>query len=250
MKSALASVTFNAKSIEEVITLVKKAELSAIEWGGKTHVKAGDTDAAKKAYALSRENGIPISGYGAYYYGMPGEDFAPTLENALILEAPVVRIWAGKGFGPSENCPEDLRKQITENLQVAAEKAKKQGITVATEYHLSTLTDNIDSTLRLLAEAPDLCTYWQPRHHPVQTIEKEVADIKALGKRLVNVHAFANIDFVRYPLDTWSEKWVSCIAALRAHTKAGYAAIEFVKDDTEQQFFADAKTLNALLYTN
>ena len=249
MKSALASVTFNARSIEEIIDLVKKAELSAIEWGGKTHVKAGDTDAAKKAYALSRENNIPISGYGAYYYGLPEEDFAPTLENALILEAPIIRIWAGKGYAKSEEYPEDLRQKITENLQSAAEKAKKYGITVATEYHLNTLTDNINSTLRLLAEAPDLCTYWQPRHHPVQEIEQEVADIKALGKRLVNVHAFANIDYVRYPLDTWSEKWTRYIAALRTYANAGHAAIEFVKDDTEQQFFADAKTLNALLST-
>lgn len=247
MKSSLASVSFNKESIEEIIALAKEADLAAIEWGAKTHVVAGDRAAAEKAKKLTREAGLAISGYGAYYYGMPDENFAPVLENALILEAPIIRIWAGKGFGPSENCPEDLRKQITENLQAAAVEAKKHGIIVATEYHLSTLTDTIDSTIRLLKEAPDLCTYWQPRHHPVQGVEKEIADIKALGERLVNAHAFCNIDFVRYPLDTWSEDWAQFITALRAHTKAGYAAIEFVKDDTEEQFFADAKTLNQLL---
>ncbi len=250
MKPALTSVTFNGKSIEEVIDLAKKADLPAIEWGAKTHVIAGDTAAAEKAKKLTREAGIAISGYGAYYYGMPGEDFTPTLENALILETPILRVWAGKGFGLSENCPEDLRRQITENLQSAAEKAKKYGITVATEYHLSTLTDNIGSTVRLLADAPDLKTYWQPRHKPVQEIEKEVADITALGEKIVNVHAFCNMEGTRCPLGDWTKEWQAYIAALRAHTKANYAAIEFVKGDTVEQFLADAKTLTDLLSTN
>lgn len=247
MHAGIATVTFNNKSIEEIIAIAGKAGLTALEWGAKTHVPAGDTAAAEKAKTLSKAADLAITGYGAYYYGLPGEDFAPVLESAIALGAPVIRVWAGKGFLKSEECPEDLRAQITENLQKAAKDAQKYGITVATEYHAFSLTDNIESTCRLLKEAPDLRTYWQPRTHPVQGAEKDIADIALLGEKIVNAHALCWLEDGSQPLATWKEEWSRYIPALKKHTAAKAASVEFVAGNTDEQFLADAQLLTTLL---
>lgn len=248
MKSSLTSITFRKKGLEEIVALAKKAELDAIEWGGDVHVAPGDKEAAKKALALCRENGLNISAYGSYFYATDTEDFAPVLENALILETPIIRVWAGKGFGPSENYPADARKRFTEKLAQAAFDAKQRGLTVATEFHGSSLTDNITSAMQLFADAPDLKSYWQPRTHPKQTIEENLSDIATLGDKLINVHCFNWQDGgVRRPLAEATEEWLRYFRAVKEHGNAGYAAIEFVMDNTDVQFYADAETLKALL---
>ena len=248
MKSSLTSITFRQKSLEEIVALAKKAELSAIEWGGDVHVAPGDQESAKKALALCRENGLDISGYGTYFYATDTEDFAPVLENALILETPIIRVWAGKGFGPSENYPSDARKKFTEKLANAAFMAKERGLTVATEFHSSSLTDNISSAMQLFSDAPDLKSYWQPRTHPKQTIEENLSDIATLGDKLINVHTFHWLDGgIRRPLSEASDEWLRYFRAVKEHGNAGYAAIEFVMDNTDEQLCADAETLNALL---
>lgn len=248
MKSSLTSISFLDKPMEEVVALVKQAELDAIEWAGKgLHVPAGDIEAARKVKKLCRENGIEISGYGSYFYATEEEDFRPVLNCAREMEAKIIRVWAGKGYGPSENFPEDARKGFTERLQQAAVAAKAYGITVATEYHSSTLMDNLSSGQRLLTEAPDLMTYWQMRSHPVQTVEQNLADIQTLGNRIVNVHAFWWPENEFAPLAEGKEPWQRYIPALRQYTAAGYAAIEVPRPNYEKLFLEDAKVLKELL---
>lgn len=247
MKSSLTSITFRPKSIEEIVTLVKKAELDAIEWGGDVHVAPGDQEAAKKAYTLCKENGIAISAYGSYFRAKPEEDFAPVLENALIMQAPVIRVWAGAGFGKSENCTEDDRKRFTEKLENAALAAKSHGITVATEFHCSTLTDTLSSTVQLLKDAPDLRTYWQPRTHPAQSVAEDLSDVQTLAEKIINIHVFHWVGDLRKPLSEAFEPWQQYMKAVRQSTNAEYAAIEFVANDSDTQFLEDAATLRRLI---
>ncbi len=247
MKSSLTSITFRQKSIKEIVGLVKKAELSAIEWGSDVHVMPTDREAAKQAYSLCKQNGIAISAYGSYFRAKPEEDFAPVLKNALIMEAPVIRVWAGTGFGKSENCPEDDRKRFSEKLANAAFAAKSQGITVATEFHCSTLTDTITSTLKLLKDVPDLRTYWQPRTHPTQNADEDLSDIQALAEKIVNIHVFHWVGRDRKPLSQGFDLWTQYMKAVNRYTKAEYAAIEFVSNDSDAQFLEDAAVLRRLL---
>ena len=247
MHAGIATITFNQKTPEEIIAIAKEAGLTALEWGAKAHVLPGDIATAEKVKALSRESGLAITGYGAYYYGLPDEDFTPTLEAAVALGAPVIRVWAGKGYPTSEEFPEDLRKAITQNLENAAQAAAKYGITVATEYHAFSLTDNIRSLTRLLREAPTLRTYWQPRTHPAQGAEKDVEDIALLGEKIVNVHALCWLDGRSQPLACWEKEWSKYIPALKKYTAAKAASVEFVAGNTDAQFFADAQLLTTLL---
>ncbi len=248
MKSSLTSISFLDKPMEEVVALAKLAELDAIEWAGKgQHVPAGDIEAAKKAKKLCRENGLELSGYGSYFYATENEDFQPVLDCARELEVKIIRVWGGKGYGGSANYTEDIRRGFTERLQQAAEAAKAYGITVATEFHSHCLMDTMDSVRRLLTEAPDLMTYWQMRSHPVQTVEQNLEDIVALGKRIVNVHAFWWPENEYAPLAEGKEPWLRYIPALRQYTAAGYAAIEVPRPNYEKLFLEDAKVLKELL---
>lgn len=248
MKSSLTSITFRKKTIEEIIALVRTTELNAIEWGGDVHVAPGDKEAAKKALRLTRESGLEISAYGSYYRCKPEEDFTPVLESALRLETPIIRVWAGAGFAFSKDCPADDRLRFTEKLADNVRQAKEAGCIVATEYHGNTLTDTLASTQQLLKDIPDLYTYWQPRTRPPLPVAENISDVKALGKRVVNVHVFYwDEECVRHPIKDNADNLLQYLRAADQYTDARYAAIEFVKDESDAQLIEDAATLQELL---
>ncbi len=248
MKTSLTSITFRKKSIEEIIALVRSAELDAIEWGGDVHVAPGDAAAAEKARRLTRENGLEISAYGSYYRCKPDEDFTPVLESALRLETPVIRVWAGAGFAYSCDCPPEERARITQKLADNVRQAKEAGCIVATEYHGNTLTDTFDSTVQLLQDIPDLYTYWQPRTRPPLSVQQNAAELEKLGKRVVNLHVFYwDENCVRHSLEGGAENLLTYMRVAQKHCDAKYAAIEFVKDELDAQFFDDAKVLKSLV---
>lgn len=246
MKTSLISVTFRKKSLEEVVDIACKAGLDAIEWGGDVHVPPTDPAAAEKALQLCRDNGLAISAYGSYYRSMDDEDFAPVLDTALRLQTKIIRVWAGGGFAHSSQCTEEQRAMIVGNLRKAVAMAAERGCIVATERHLNTLTDCQESALRLAAEVPGLYTYWQPSFK--LSCEENVSDIIGLGKSVKNVHVYHHYpDHARAPLAVGANVWKAYFAALRDHTDAAYAGLEFVLDNSDEQFLKDCKTLHALI---
>lgn len=246
MKTSLISVTFRKKSVEEIVDIACKGGLSAIEWGGDKHVVPGDTQAIQLAKTLCAEQGLSISAYGSYYRCNDDEGFTSVLETALALGTKIIRVWAGGGFRHSSECSAEYRAQITENLRKAVAMAADAGCIVATECHPNTLTDCLTSHQQLLADVPGLYTYWQPFYH--LTKEENLAYILALGNKVVNVHIFNRDDTnARTPLADGADRWNTYIPALRAHTQAQSIGLEFVLDDTDEQYFADCETLHALM---
>ncbi len=244
MKTSLTSITFRKKSIAQIVELVRTAGLDAIEWGGDVHVAPGDKEAAQKALRLTRESGLEISAYGSYYRCKADEDFTPILESALRLETPVIRVWAGAGFAFSKDCPAQERLRITEKLADNVRQAKEAGCIVATEYHGNTLTDTLASTQQLLKDIPDLYTYWQPRTRPPIPVAENISDVEALGKRIVNVHMFYwDDECIRHPLKDNADNILLYLRAAKRYTDAKYAAIEFVKDELDEQLIEDAQVL-------
>lgn len=244
MKTALISVTFRKKTIEEVAALAKQAGLEAIEWGGDVHVPPMDTDAISRALAACKENGLEISAYGSYYRCEEGVDFAPVLETAVRLGTPIIRVWAGTK-GTDKATEEDwavVIKLLREAVALAAEK----GCIVATEYHPDTLTDNIDSAERLFAEVPGLYTYWQPNH--TRTVEQCLDDIRRLGNRVQNIHVFQRDEKnLRVPLEWGKDRWAAYLPAVAAQTQSRFAGLEFMPRDSEEQLMIDAALLHDLM---
>ena len=67
LKTGICSIIFRQLGVEEIVCLVKKAGLDAVEWGGDVHVRPGDRVAAETARKATQDAGLDVSSYGSYY---------------------------------------------------------------------------------------------------------------------------------------------------------------------------------------
>jgi len=245
MKTGLVSVTFRELQPSEIIKLAKEAGLQGIEWGGDYHCPPGETDTACKIASLMKESGLVTLSYGSYYKVKTESDFNPVLNNAILLETGNIRVWAGdKGSAETE---ENERSLIISDTQRIADIARVHNIDISFEYHSHTLTDTIDSTIKLLEEInrDNVYTYWQA---PADSDPDEnIRDIKKLVdiKKLKNLHIQEWGNNQRQPLATVEDKWEKYISAASPSDPA--LLLEFVKDDSPEQFLDDARTLKKLI---
>lgn len=238
IKTGLVSVTFRNRSPQDIISLVKKADLDAIEWGGDIHVPHGDLKQAKEVYKMSTDNGIKIASYGSYYFMNLSKDFEKVLETAANLRAPIIRVWAGKKG--SADVDDNERKIIIDESQLIAEQAKEYNIKIAYEYHNNTLTDTNQSACKLLQEVnhPNIFTYWQI-HPNISDIKNRINSISGIKKYLLNIHINA------FELEN---EWLAYLNIISKFSGIHYALIEFVKNnETLDDFFSDAAKLKKMI---
>lgn len=226
----LVSVTFRQLTVPEIVALVGRAGLAAVEWGGDVHVP--DVAAARDTAARCADAGIEVAAFGSYYRAGAGEPFEGVLATTLALGAPRIRVWAGRLGSAGE--PD--RAGVVADLARVAEMAAAEGVTVCLEYHANTLTDTLESTVDLLAEVPAVRPYWQP------PIGVSAADALAavVALRPVTAHVFTWTDTGRrLPLAAGEALWRPVLSAMGS----GYALLEFVPDDDPAAFARDAATL-------
>ena len=237
MIPGLVSVTFRQLSPAGIVSLTVDAGLEAIEWGGDVHVPVGDFRTAREVAQRCADNGIAIEAYGSYYRATG--DFGPVLATALALGAPRIRVWAGANGSALETD----RDTVVADLREVAALAGGEGVEIAVEYHANTLTDTLDSALRLFEEVPALKPYWQP---PVgSTVDDALTAVPALDPVAVHVFGWAD-DGTRLPLAARESLWRPVLARLPGDR---HALLEFVRDDSPEAFAADADTLRDWLST-
>ncbi len=244
MKTGLISVTFRSLGRSKITELAKEAELDSVIWGGDIHVPHGDHAAAKEANSICAAVGIDTDVYGSYYR-LADDGYAPVYDTALALGSKVVRIWAGpKG---SAETSEDERVIITKRLARAADEAKSRGLTLAFEYHGGTLTDNIDSALRLLREADrdNIRLHWQPNQY--RDLEFNVQALELAAPYVDAVHVFAWKGNDKFPLSTQEYEWRTYFDILAKRGDCKLAALEFVPVECRDDLMRDAETLKNIL---
>jgi sugar phosphate isomerase/epimerase len=260
IKTGMCSVSFRKLTLEQIVELVKKAGLDAIEWGGDVHVPHGDLKTAHRALQLTCDAGLEISSYGSYVSpldadGKP-EDFAPVLESALALETKTVRVWAGRV--PSAQADQSYRCAMADSARQMAESAQAHQIRLAFEFHCGSLTDTNESAQQLLREVnhPNCYMYWQPSYEDPQP-DYRLAGLQALRERVLNLHVYhwnvdpsiedlgASID--RRPLADGAEEWTRYLSVPLAEELPHYALMEFVRDDRPEQLVEDAAVLRRLV---
>lgn len=246
--TGLVSVTFRQLSPEDIVVLVKKSGLNGIEWGGDIHVPHGNLPRAAEVAAMTADAGLRVSSYGSYYRaGEPEEEspFGSVLDTAAALGAPVIRIWAGtKGSAEAEA---DYRERVTERCREISELARQAGIGLACEYHGDTLTDSCDSALKLIGETgnPNLKCYWQPRVGA--GVDSSVEEIARLSPWLSHVHVFHWDQYAKLPLADGAAAWTRYFRAIAQVPGERFAMLEFVKDNSPDQFLEDAAALRRML---
>lgn len=251
IKTGLVSVTFRNLSPEEIIELVKKAGLDGIEWGGDIHVPHGDAGIARDIAKKTREAGLNVASYGSYYaLGCEKEKnlpFEKVLESALALEAPVIRVWAGRVA--SEKADKAYWNMAIEESGRIADMAMKHGIKIAYEYHPNTLTDTTESAYKLLkgVNHSNVYTYWQ---RPLELSTEEcIESINKISPWLTNIHVYYYEDRVRMPLSKGISEWKEFIKTIKKIDGDRYAMIEFVADNSPGQFLEDAQALKEIVGT-
>lgn len=259
MKTGICSITFRQLDIPQLADLVREAGLDAIEWGGDIHVKPGDITAAQEAKQRTFDAGLVVSSYGSYYNVLDKDGneqaFAPVLESALALGTDTIRIWPGAQ--PSEVASPEYRQRFVNKLRTDLDFAAAQGVRLALEFHVNSLSDSNAAALVLLDEVnhPNLYTYWQPMYW-IADHDYRFQGLEKLRDRIINLHVLhwkfhpmrggwgENIE--RLSLADGAEDWRKYLS-VDLPSGDHYALIEFVRGDDPEQFKADAAALKSWL---
>lgn len=248
-KLALCSVTFRDKTVEEIIKIAKEAGLDGIEWGADVHVPPSDKENARRVGELTRAAGLEVLSYGSYYFAGEGMDFTPISEAAKELGTGDIRVWAGKmnrDKGIGEVDQKELAN-IVQDIQALAVIAEANQQQIHLEFHQWTYTDTAESTINVLksVDRANVDTYWQPNVH--STHQERMEQLQLLKDKISNIHVFYWGDnFKRYPLEHGAQNWQDYLSLLTQYGER-YYALEFVKDDSIEQFKEDVATLKQLL---
>lgn len=245
----LVSVTFRNLSQNEIGAVMQKSALEAIEWGGDVHIPLDSPDeeeveaALTNACCLSERGQFYIASFGSYYRceGYP----EAVIYASEALNAPNIRVWAGTR--PSANADESYRKLIVNEIRELCDNVKQSGMTVSTEFHGGTLTDEIESVLKIISDVDrdNFYTYWQPNQYRDE--EYNIKALKSVLPYVSNVHVFTWDAHNRYPLSHGEKSWRKYIDILAGSKNTHHMLLEFVKDDSVEQFYEDAETLKSWL---
>lgn len=252
ISTGLVSVTFRRLAPREIIALVQQGGQQGIEWGGDVHVPHGNLEVAREVATRTQEAGLQIPSYGSYYrVGVSPEEglaFETVLETALALEAPRIRVWAGnKGSAVIE--AQEYARIIADAQRIAA-LARTSGIGIAFEFHNRTLTDTPESALKLYQDIAqeNVSLYWQPPVESEETRQRE--SFLLVLPYLSHLHVYhwtltGDGTLQQLPLAGGQKLWRSVLATVAESGDDHFALLEFVADESPEQYLTDAATLQS-----
>ena len=254
--TGLCSISYRKLSVDEIITMVKKAGLESIEWGGDVHVPHGDVKLAKEVREKTLAAGLKIASYGSYYRtggapgGKPNPSFEDVVASAEALGAQTIRLWCGPCNREEAN--DALVEKVLADINYCADLAKAKGMTISYEYHGGTFSNTDKNAQKLAAEVnrEEVKFYWQPPHH--NTDKKNLAGIDALLDRITHLHVFHWLlqddgSNQRRLLSEGKDRWVDFMRVVQATGRDTYAFLEFSMDDDVNNFYKDAETLKEIV---
>lgn len=232
--SGVVSVTFRDMEEERFIDLVRECGLDGIEWGGDLHTPLGDLKRVSRTAELTRQAGLRNLAYGSYF--RCDSDPEPVAELARAMQCEWIRIWTGRK-GPGQYTSEEY-SSIVDHIRRLCDLSP---VEVAAEWHPYTLTETPESAAKLLADVdhPRFRTYFQRNFDRDNFQDLTVIDHDLI--RAVHVQYYTG---KYHPLSDGRDEWVKL---LRLLPQEAPSLIEFVKDNTVEQFKEDARTLKEIL---
>lgn len=246
----LVSVTFRQYQYKNIIKHMKYTQLKCIEWGSDIHAVIKNEERALRIRAESESKDVIISAYGSYYrLGFSGgAKFPDYLRIAEILGTSMIRVWGG--INPSSALNAEARRNIIQDILNISKISKEKNIYISVECHPNTITDNIDSALDFIkavrSEDPDVYLYWQPDHD--LSFRENKINLLKVCPYLSNVHVFACEGSERFTLYEQKDYWREYFEIIRDNAGGEHSVmLEFVLDNTVEQFVRDAEVLCEIL---
>ncbi len=240
----LVSATFKTESVDYVLSKAVGNSLRAVEWSENHHIKKGDLSFARETAEKTASSGLEIAGYGSYYRLGENMEIRESLDTASALGAERMRIWAGSKASSTLSMEE--REALITELEKAVEIASRYDITLNLEWHKNTLTDTNESGLDVLEriKSPYLGTLWQPTG--ALSFEERKKGLEMIKPYLGYLHVYYWDESGRRPLGEGVGHWREYFSLLDKNKKY-YALLEFVKNDSSEQFGEDAAVLRKLV---
>ena len=246
----LVSATFKTESPDFVLAALKKADLHAVEWSENWHIPAGDTALARDLRERTLAQGAEVAAYGSYYRlgqnSNPAKDFCPRCR--------ALRHWVPRSFASGAAVQHRQSWMQTH----AGSWRSRQGSSVIWRHRRAsrspwkwtqnTVTDTNESGLSFLDEAAaeNLYCLWQPT--VALNMDERCAGLDMLEARgrLLNLHVYYWLEGKRRPFAEGLDEWRRYLQHVNRNEKR-YGLLEFVLDNTEEQFLEDAAQWKRLL---
>lgn len=243
IKNGLVSISFRGNTVEEILEACVKAGLTTVEWGSDVHAPVGNLDRARQVGELTRQAGMTVAAYGAYYkIGCDMTDFEDYAKTAKALGTDVIRIWGG-WHGSAEIDGAAREKLLAETKEICRIGAE-YGMTLAFECHHGTITDDYAYALAFIRDvgADNLKMYWQPNQF--KSFAENLEAARALKHLVVNVHVFHWDAENRYPMAEGVEDWKQYTAVFADGDHA--FLLEFMPDNQIATLPREAEVLLSL----
>ncbi len=245
MKIGMTSLTLKEYETDDVVNCARQAGVCGIEWGVcPAHVVLGDKERAQRIKTLCAKNDIEIFSLGSYCRMEKREECEAVVQTAVLLGAPVIRVWAG-GKSPSE-CDADYVSRIVSNSAYMADLAKESNVKIGFEYHHHTLTENSKSAVNFIRMVgrENAGLYWQP-NCKLTTEENKMERDDVLPYFVGNFHIHNFSTFNGYGrLEEIEDKLRVYFTDIRDENYN--LLIEFVKDQKPENLMRDADILRKL----
>lgn len=242
-KLGLCSISFRDKSPEEILSAMKNAGLSYIEWGSDVHAPKGDVEKINKIIKLQKKYRIECSSYGTYFRlgETPIEELEEYIATAKSLGTDILRLWCGNKN--SEDYTEIEKTALFAACKMAAEIAEKEDVTLCMECHNGTYTNSKESAIELMKNVNSkyFRMYWQPNQ--LRSEEENIQYAKLLSKYTENIHVFNWKGNEKYPLKEATDVWKSYLSCFEKNKNL---LLEFMPDDKIETLRSEADALKEI----
>jgi len=240
-KLGLCSISFRKNSPEEILSAMKEAGLSVIEWGSDVHCPP---ERAGEISILQNQYGIKCCSYGTYFrIGVtPIEELNKYIVAAKTLGTDVLRLWCGDKN--SEDHTESEKRELFTVCKTAMEIAEAKGVTLCMECHNNTYTNSKESALELMqaVNSPHFRMYWQPNQ--LRSEEENILYAKLLSQYTVNIHVFNWNKKEKYPLRSAKDIWKNYLSCF---DKGENLLLEFMPDNRIESLKTEAEALKEIV---
>ena len=253
MKVGVCTIAWKGQlPIFEIIETAARIGFDGVEvWGQPPHTpRPYNQEYVSRVRKALLDHGLEVSMFGSYVRaGM--ENLKAEVKFALKmtkgLGARICRIWAG-GRG-SKAADKEYWSLVVRDLKEICKTGRDEGVIFAMERHANTLTDEVDSTLKLLdlvGEENLALNYQVMEEH--STPEELKREMELLSDYIVNVHTFnfkiggdGEILWTRLE-DGVIDYKIICDALKRRGFK-GFVEVEFVRRGTRRELEPEEKEL-------